>query len=301
MGRSCRRRRLGQFPGVVGRTLCPNPGFPRQAHFCAGPARRVLAARGPLGWSGGGIPASPRGRRGGPLAGEDVVADANTFCGSTARFTASLHGVSAPGEATRARKCSRSLPTPWWCESEPPRAQDLVARCALELGEHLARALDALVVEAEVEVDADAGRRRAASRAAMTNGRAGQAERAACSSPTPVLHVLAQTSWHAAPRHRRLEGLGDDAVVDHEVADVGDGEGELVAALAVARAPPWMPPCRARDGDRPPLLQRRPLPSCPRRRSCRRPCVCGSKPLTLRHVELLEPALQRRAAGRARA
>ena len=75
------------------------------------------------------------------------------------------------------------------------RAQDLVARGALELGVHLARVLDALVVEREVEVDADA-RLVELRHAAADERRAGQAR----ASRAPARGAASRSRTAPAPR-----------------------------------------------------------------------------------------------------
>src|ERR1051326_1030415 len=114
-----------------------------------------------------------------------------------------------------------------------PRAQDLVPRRALQLGVRFGGVLHALVVEAEIEVHADpglvdlrhpAGDERPARQSA---GRVLEIE--------PPLDPLAERQ-RLAPGDRGLERLAQDVVLHHEVADVGDAEGELVAPPPVFRA-----------------------------------------------------------------
>ena len=89
----------------------------------------------------------------------------NTFSGSTARFDRVAPGERGGRERSRGRKRWRSLPTPWWCESEPPLRR-ISSRAARSSSAYTSLAFSTpRVVEGEVEVDADAGRRRAASRA----------------------------------------------------------------------------------------------------------------------------------------
>ncbi len=167
------------------------------------------------------------------------------------------------------------------------RAQDLVPRGALELRIDLAGPLDALVVDREVEVNADPGRVHLGD-AAGDEGNAGEAA-AGVLLAHAALHVLAQRDG-LAPGHRGLERFAQDPVLHHEVADVGDAEGELVAALAVLPAR-----LHAAVGRRQPvdaaLLRGHLLLAALEEQRARHHAI-RVEAAQLQHVELLERALQ---------
>jgi hypothetical protein len=132
-----------------------------------------------------------------------------------------------------ARKSWRILPTPWWCESEPPEARISSRAACSSCRVRRDRVGHALGVEAEVEVDAHAGL--VGLRDAAGEEQLPRQTALAVLALAARLHTLVEPQ-RLAPRHAGLEALGDGPVLEGQVADVRDAEGELVAALAVGRA-----------------------------------------------------------------
>ena len=125
--------------------------------------------------------------------------------------------------------------------------QNFIPGGALELGKHRIGVGNALAVEGEVKVNANT-RVVELGNAAGNEGAARQLARAVFGADA-ALHALADGK-RLAPRRRGLEGFRQNVVAHDEIADVGDAEGELVAAPAVlfARAHAAMPPRNAQGG-----------------------------------------------------
>ncbi len=130
------------------------------------------------------------------------------------------------------------------------RLEDFVPGGTLELQIGPQRIAEPLVIEPEVEIDADPGLVEL-SDPGGDEGPAGHPAGRALGVES-LLDVLAERE-HPIPGHRRLERFTQDPVPHHEVTEIRDPEGELVAPPPVLGAGPHPAVLSHQYPDRAPL------------------------------------------------